>query len=136
MANSLRDALFEEITDYYSGQLTERLDQVRNEHQARVEAITDKALAAITGEKPGKVKAKAPRKPRADKGRKRMGRGMPEVPAKYPGVTQEPGGPLGPSCASCDHYDIYHEDKAGPCTLPGCGCEAFVSESEVEPAAL
>jgi hypothetical protein len=64
-----------------------------------------------------------------------MGRGMPERPAEAPGVAQEPEEPFGPSCASCEHFDACHENGSGPCTLPGCGCEAFVGESEIPEAA-
>jgi hypothetical protein len=132
MSDTLRDTLFAAIEEQYADQLAARIEQVQHEHQLRVEATLDKALAAIAGEKPAKVKAKAPRKPRADKGRKRMGRGMPERPTEAPSVAQEPEEPSGPSCAACEHFHVYHEADDGPCTLPGCGCEGFVGESEVE----
>jgi hypothetical protein len=63
---------------------------------------------------------------------------MPEAPASLgsPTSDSDPDVPTEPSCASCDHFDTYHEDKSGPCTLPGCGCEQFVGESEVETAEL
>jgi hypothetical protein len=129
MSDTLRDTLFAAIEEQYADQLAARIEQVQHEHQIRIEATLDKALAAITGEKPAKVKAKAPRKPRADKGRKRVGRGLPDRPAEAPDSPQEPREDSGPCCAACEHYQSLHEGGSGPCTLPGCGCEGFVQEA-------
>jgi hypothetical protein len=76
----LRDALQTLIEEEYQPQLEVALEKAKHEHQLRVEAALDKALAAIRGK--GAVKPKAPRKPRADKGTKRLGRGMPKAEAE------------------------------------------------------
>jgi hypothetical protein len=125
MCDILRATLFAAIEEQYADQLAERIEQVKHEHQIRVEATLDKALAAITGEKPEKPKAKAPRKPRADKGRKRMGKGLPPAPPAPEEKSDEP------CCADCEHYRSLHEGGDGECGVSGCGCPVFISESEV-----
>jgi hypothetical protein len=82
----IEDALRETITDAIraetEGNLTDRLAEVRREHEAKIKAKVDKALSAIRGKDKSKPKVKKPRKPRADKGTKRLGRGLPKVPTE------------------------------------------------------
>jgi hypothetical protein len=77
--DTLRTTITEAINTELEGDLKARLTQVQLEHAAKIKAKVEKALAAIRGK--GKAKPKTPRKSRADKGTKRLARGLPKVPA-------------------------------------------------------
>ena len=62
--------------------LDARLAEVRKEHELKIKAKADKAMSAIRGKDAAKPKVKKPRKPRADKGKRRMGRGLPPIGPK------------------------------------------------------
>ena len=78
----IEDALRETITAAITAEMEEGLQsclvELQREHEAKIKAKVDKALSAIRGKDKGKPKVKKPRKPRADKGVKRMGRGLPK----------------------------------------------------------
>jgi len=76
--DTLRSTILTAIVTERDHLLQAKIDDVRKRHAAEVESAVDKALAAIRGK--GKVKPKTPRKPRADKGTKRLARGLPKEP--------------------------------------------------------
>jgi len=75
--DTLRTTITTAIVTERDSLLQAKIDDLRKRHAAEVESAVDKALAVIRGK--GKTKAKQPRKPRKDKGTKRLGRGLPKV---------------------------------------------------------
>ena len=69
--------------------LQAKIDDIRKRHAAEIESAVEKTLAAIRGK--GKAKAKQPRKPRADKGTKRLGRGLPKAATDVESAREKAG---------------------------------------------
>ena len=80
--DTLRATITAAIVAERDSALEAKIEDVRKRHAAEVEAAVDKALAAIRGKDAAKAKVKKPRKPRADKGKRRMGRGLPQAEPK------------------------------------------------------
>jgi len=87
--DTLRSTITTAIVTERQHLLEAKIEDVRKRHAAEVESAVDKALAAIRGK--GKVKAKTPRKPRADKGRKRLGKGLPKVATDVESAREKAG---------------------------------------------
>ena len=85
--DSLRSTITTAIVTERDSLLQAKIDDLRKRHAAEVESAVDKALAAIRG----KVKPKTPRKPRADKGTKRLGKGLPKVKTDIESAREKAG---------------------------------------------
>ncbi len=128
----IRVAIRAAVEAEYEPLLAAALEAARNQHEQMIEAAVDLAVAAVergAASAAGKPEPKArnPRKPRADRGRKRIGKGL---PASEPSPAAD-SKPSEPACAECEHFASLHEGGMGECGIHGCGCQAFIGESEI-----
>ena len=87
--DTLRTTITTAILTERDSLLQAKIDELRKRHAAEVESAVEKALAAIRGK--GKAKAKQPRKPRADKGTKRLGKGLPKMKTDIESAREKAG---------------------------------------------
>ena len=133
-ATKLRTEIHDVVAAEYEPLLAAALEATRNQHEQMIEAAVDLAVAAVergaaSAAGNPEPKARTPRKPRADKGHKRIGKGL---PASEPSSAAD-SKPTEPACAECDHFASLHEGGTGECGIHGCGCETFIGESEIRP---
>ena len=115
--DTLRSTLQQSIEEEYADQLSSAIEAAKQAHQLRVEKALDAAVLAIRG-KTKTAAQKKERKPRADKGARRLKRGLPEAPVAS-----------GPACGDvdCEHFESMHRPA---CTALNCSCKKFVSPAD------
>ena len=129
---NMRTAIRDVVVAQYEPVLAAALEATRAQHERMIEAAVDAAVAAVQSGVSAPTVAPAPqprspRKPRADKGHKRMGKGLPASDPS-PDMSADVA-PSEPACAECDHFQSLHQDGTGECGIHRCDCPTFISQS-------